>query len=97
LLIFVNTLCTHTLVFILEVNFNFSQPISVELPIPSVDIMKTSPGMSPVESIPIFEASDNTAGTFENEDNAANPPKWSWVMLNHPPSSSSGLLKKGVG
>jgi hypothetical protein len=73
-----------------------NQPISAELPIPSADIMKTSPGMSPAESLPISEASDTTAGTFENENNPTNPSKRSWVKLNLSPSSSLGLLKKGV-
>jgi hypothetical protein len=59
--------------------------------------MKTSPGMSSAESLPISEAFDTTAGTFKSEENPINPPKRSWVELNHPPSSSSGLLKKGVG
>jgi len=37
--------------------------------------MKTSPGMSSAESLPISEAFDTTAGTFKSEENPINPPK----------------------
>jgi len=73
-----------------------NQPISAKLPIPSTDVIKTSPGMSSAESLLISEASDTTAGASKDEDNLTNLPKRSWVKLNHPPSSLLGLLKKGV-
>jgi hypothetical protein len=59
-----------------------NQPISAELPVPSADVIKTSPGMSSIESL---QASDTTVGAFEDEDNPTNPPKQSWVKLNHHP------------
>jgi hypothetical protein len=61
---------------------------SAEQPVISADVIKTSPGMSPAESLPIPTTSNTTASAFENEDNPANPanpPKRSWVKLNHPP------------
>jgi hypothetical protein len=53
--------------------------------------------MSLAEYLPIPAASDTTASASEDENNPTNPPKRSWVKLNHPPSSKSSLLKKGVG
>lgn len=71
-----------------------NQPISAELPSPSVDIIKTSPGMSPAESLPISTASDTTTGASEDEDNPTNPPKQSLVNLNHPPQQLIGSIKE---
>jgi len=65
-----------------------NQPISTELPISSADVMKTSPVMSPAESLPIIEAFDTIASVSEDEDNPTNPPKRSWVKLNHLPPAA---------
>jgi hypothetical protein len=48
---------------------------SAELPINSADVVKTSLGMSPVESLPIPTPSDTTTNASKDEDNPANPPK----------------------
>jgi len=69
-----------------------NQPISTELPIPLANVMKTSPGMSPAESLPIIEAFDTIASVSEDEDNPTNPPKRSWVKLNHPPPFPQQLV-----
>jgi len=58
---------------------------STKLPMTSVDAVKTSPGMSLTESLSIPTTSDTIASASEDVDNLANPPKWSWVKLNHPP------------
>jgi hypothetical protein len=52
--------------------------------------------MSLAESLPIPATSDTIAKASEDEDNFTNPPKRSWVKLNHPSNSFLGLLKKGV-
>jgi len=65
-----------------------SQPISAELLIPSVDLIKTSPVMSPAESLPILATLDTTTSASEDEDNSTNPPKRSWVKLNLPPPTA---------
>jgi hypothetical protein len=67
---------------------------SVELPVISADVIKTSPGMSPAESLPIPATSDTTASASEDEDNPANPPKRSWVKLNHPPQQLLGSVEE---
>jgi len=54
---------------------------SAEQPVILADVIKTSPGMSPAESLPIPTTSNTTASAFENEDNLANPLKRSWVKL----------------
>jgi hypothetical protein len=72
-----------------------NQPISVELPISSADVIKTSPGMSPIESLPIPTTSETTASASEDEDNPTNPPKRSWVKLNHPPQQLLGSVEEG--
>jgi hypothetical protein len=58
---------------------------STELPETSTDIIKTSPSVSPAESISTPTTPDTIASTSEDEDTPANPPKQSWVKLNHPP------------
>jgi hypothetical protein len=85
------------------------QLIPTKLPIPSANMIKPSaspqetPGISPVaESLPVppSATSETTANASKDKDETTNPPKQSWVKLNHPPpppSSSMGLLKKGVG
>jgi len=72
-----------------------NQPISTELPIPLANVMKTSPGMSPAESLPIIEAFDTIASVSEDEDNPTNPPKRSWVKLNHPPQQLIRSIEEG--
>jgi hypothetical protein len=58
---------------------------STELLVTSTDIIKTSPSVSPAESPSTPTTSDTIASNFEDEDTPANPPKRSWVKLNHPP------------
>jgi hypothetical protein len=72
-----------------------NQPISVELPIPSADLLKTSLGMSPAESLPILVTSDTTASASKDEDNTTNPPKRSCVKLNHPLQQLIGSIEEG--
>lgn len=69
-----------------------NQLISAELPVPSADVIKTSPGMSSVESLPAF---DTAVSAFEDEDNPTNPPKRSWVKLNHPPQQLFRSIEEG--
>jgi hypothetical protein len=66
---------------------------SAELPMTSADVVKTSPGMSPAESLSIPTTSDTSASAFEDEDNPTNPPKRSWVKLNHPPQQLIGTIE----
>jgi hypothetical protein len=58
---------------------------STELPVTSIDIIKTSPSVCPAESPSTPMTSDTIASTSEDEDTLVNPPKRSWVKLNHPP------------
>jgi len=58
---------------------------STKLLVTSTDIIKTSPSVSPAESPSTPTTSDTIASNFEDEDTPANPPKRSWVKLNHPP------------
>jgi hypothetical protein len=71
-----------------------NQPISAELPIPSVDVI-SSPSISITESLPISAAFDTTLGASEDEDNPTNPPKRSWVKLNHPPQQLIRSIEEG--
>jgi hypothetical protein len=64
----------------------------VELPVTSTDIIKTSPSVSPAESPSTPMTSDTIASTSEDEDTPANPPKRSWVKLNHPPQQLLGTV-----
>jgi hypothetical protein len=70
-------------------------PIPVELPIPSTDLIKTCPGMSSVEAFPINATSEIAASASEDEDNPTNPPKRSWVKLNHPPQQLLESIEEG--
>jgi hypothetical protein len=65
---------------------------SVELPVTSTDIIKTSPSVSLAESPSTPTTSDTIASTSKDEDTPANPPKWSWVKLNHPPQQLLGPI-----
>jgi hypothetical protein len=60
-----------------------------ELPIFLADVIKTSLGMFPAESLPIPATFDTSASVSEDEDNSTNPPKRSWVKLNNPPPAAS--------
>jgi len=57
----------------------------VDPSVTSTDIIKTSPSVSPAESPSTPTTSDTIASASEDEDTPANPPKRSWVKLNHPP------------
>jgi hypothetical protein len=70
------------------------QLIPTKLPIPSANMIKPSaspqetPGISPVaESLPVppSATSETTANASKDKDETTNPPKQSWVKLNHPP------------
>jgi len=58
---------------------------SVDPIVTATEIIKASPSVSPVESPSTPTTSDTIASASENEDTLANPPKRSWVKLNHPP------------
>jgi hypothetical protein len=68
---------------------------SPESPVILADLIKTSPSMSPAESLPIPTTSDTTTSASEDKDNPANPPKRSWVKLNHPPQQLLGSIEEG--
>jgi hypothetical protein len=51
--------------------------------------------MSPGESLPILGTSDTIASASEDEDNPTNPPKQSWVKLNHHPQQLLGSVEEG--
>jgi hypothetical protein len=72
-----------------------NQPNSAELPIPSANLIKTCPGMSSAESLPIAATFDTIVSASEDEDNRTNPPKRSWVKLNHPPQQLIRSIKEG--
>jgi hypothetical protein len=70
------------------------QPIPEELPTPSADMVKPS---SPTQKItvitlaadslpepPVIVTFGNIASASKDEDESTNPPKRSWVQLNHP-------------
>jgi hypothetical protein len=66
-----------------------NQPNSAELPIPSANLIKTCPCMSLPANF------DTVASAFEDEDNPTNPPKQSWVKLNHPPQQLIRSIEEG--
>jgi hypothetical protein len=68
---------------------------SVELPVTSTDIIKTSPSVSPAESLSTSTTLDTIANASKDEDTPANPPKQSWVKLNHPPQQLLGTVDEG--
>jgi len=61
----------------------------------STDIIKTSTSVSLAESPSNPTTSDTIASTFEDEDTPVNPPKRSWVKLNHPPQQLLGTIDEG--
>jgi hypothetical protein len=79
------------------------QSIPEELPTPSTDMIKPSSSKTPV----IPSAADsllnpseivtfgNTASSSEDEDESTNPPKRSWVKLNHPSQQVIGNIEEG--
>jgi hypothetical protein len=68
---------------------------SAELPVTSTDIIKTSPSVSPAESSSTPTTLDTIASASEDEDTPTNPPKRSWVKLNHPPQQLLGTIDEG--
>jgi hypothetical protein len=68
---------------------------SAELPVTSTDIVKTSPSVSLAESPSTPTTSDTIASASEDEDTPTNPPKWSWVKLNHPPQQLLRTVEEG--
>jgi len=80
------------------------QLIHTELPTPSADMIKPStspretPSISPTaESLPVPPnvTSEITASASENEEEPTNPPKQSWVKLNHPSQHLIGTIEEG--
>jgi len=70
---------------------------SADPSVTSTDIIKASPSVSPAESPSTPKTSDTIASASEDEDTPANPPKRSWVKLNHPPQQLLGTVDEGVG
>jgi cytoskeletal protein RodZ len=68
---------------------------SVDPSVTSTDIIKTSPSVSPDESPSSPTTSNTNASASEDEDTPANPPKRSWVKLNHPPQQLLGTVDEG--
>jgi hypothetical protein len=68
---------------------------SVDPSVTSTDIIKASPSVSPDESPSSPITSDTIASASEDEDTPANPPKRSWVKLNHPPQLLFGTVDEG--
>jgi hypothetical protein len=65
---------------------------SADPSVTSTDIIKASPSVSPAESPSTPTTSDTIASASEDEDTPANPPKRSWVKLNHPPQQLLGTV-----
>jgi hypothetical protein len=61
----------------------------------SADVVKTAPGMFLAESLSIPTTSDTISSASEDEDNPVNPPKRSWVKLNHPPKLLLRTVEEG--
>jgi hypothetical protein len=51
--------------------------------------------VSPAKSLSTPTTSDTIASTSEDEDTPTNPPKRSWVKLNHPPQQLLGTVDEG--
>jgi hypothetical protein len=68
------------------------QLASVDLPVTSTNITKASPSISLAESPSTPTTSDTIASASEDEDTPANPPKGSWVKVNHPPQQLLGTI-----
>jgi hypothetical protein len=58
----------------------------------STENIKASPSVSPDEPPSSPTASDTISSASEDEDTPANPPKRSWVKLNHPPQQLLGTV-----
>jgi hypothetical protein len=78
------------------------QLIPEELPIPSADMIKPSTSTqethvipSAAKSLPDPPVVVTSASTSEDEDEPTNPPKRSWVKLNHPSQQLIGNLEEG--
>jgi hypothetical protein len=81
------------------------QPIPENLLTPSADMVKPSFSTQETHVIPsapdsppdplVNETSGNTASASEDEDESTNPPKRSWVKLNHPSQQLIGNLEEG--
>jgi hypothetical protein len=67
----------------------------VDLSVTSTDNIKASPSVSPDEPPSSLTTSDTISSAFEDEDTPVNPPKQSWVMLNHPPQQLLGTVGEG--
>jgi hypothetical protein len=72
-----------------------NQFVSVDPLVTSTDIIKASPSVSLVESSSSPTTSDTIASVAEDEDTPVNPPKRSWVELNHPPQQLLGTVNEG--
>jgi hypothetical protein len=68
---------------------------SVDPSVTSTDIIKASPSVSPTESPSTPTTSNTIASASKYEDTPANPPKQSWVKLNHPPQQLLRTIDEG--
>jgi hypothetical protein len=68
---------------------------SIDPSVTSTDNVKASPSVSPNEPPSSSTVSDTISSTSEDEDTPANPPKRSWVKLNHPPQQLLGSVDEG--
>jgi hypothetical protein len=68
---------------------------SVDPSVTSTDIIKASPSVSPDESPSSPTTSDTIAIASEDKDTPSNPPKRSWVKLNHPPQQLLRTVDEG--
>jgi hypothetical protein len=68
---------------------------SVDPSVTSTDIIKASPSVSPDESPSSPTTSDTIASASEDKDTPSNPPKRSWVKLNHPPQQLLRTVDEG--
>jgi len=68
---------------------------SVYPSVTSTDNIKASPSVSLDEPPSSPTTSDTISSAFKDEDTPANPPKRSWVKLNHPPQQLLGTVDEG--
>jgi hypothetical protein len=68
---------------------------SVDSLVTLTDKIKASRSVSPDEPPSSPTASDIISSASEDEDTPANPPKQSWVKLNHPPQRLLGTVDEG--
>jgi hypothetical protein len=81
-----------------------TQSFSEELPTPSTDMVKPSSSTQETSVIPLAADSlpdppeivtfGNTTSASKEEDESTNPPKRSWVKLNHPSQQLIGNLEE---